>query len=393
MEGVEKKDIIEGYETSYTSWDEVVLNIMDEAKKKILVFGVPDNGYIFDNMRKYLEAQAVHVEFVNRFPLLYLWKFLRYRISGGRIIHFNFVGGYYSDPRLWLTVMKSILFLLSIYTLRFSGLKLVWTMHNSLPHEEFHPRLTRPVRRCFYHMCDHIIVHGERQRDFTERLLGKHRCMHVIPVGNVVWEKNRNCLLEFPAQEEARRRLHLPEQAYVFLNFGKIRPYKNIEFLIEAFLEHAKTFPDSLLVIVGTPVTRAYQETLLQSARQSLSILFCFEYVSDEILGYYLAASNAVCITNHMYGMTENIYWAMYYGKPMIGGNIGCIGEIIEEQRLGLVYKFDSQASLIRTLRRMREVSEEDYFRMVERLKARKDMARWDRVAGAYIDTIYAQYF
>ena len=365
---------------------------MNKARKRILVFGVSDNGYIFDNMRKYWAIHSYEVDFIHRFPLWYLGKFFRYRFMGGRIIHFNFVGGYYSDPHLWLTFIKIALFLFAIFVMKLIGLKLVWTIHNTLPHEEFYPWLTRPVRTLFYRSCHEVIVHGTRQRVYTESLFGPHPRMHIIPLGNVVREKYLKDSLKFPSRQEARVRLQITDQTFLFLSFGRIRPYKRLEFLIEAFSEHTRNFQDSVLYLVGHPVTKKYQQQLLQACRQSPSIRHHFEYVSDEMLSDYLVAADTICITNEMYGMTENMYWGMYYGRPIIGGNNGCIGEIIEEYGLGIVYESGSKQSLTCTLCKMRETSKADYSLMVKRLKAHKDIGCWDEVAKAYIERIYSHY-
>jgi glycosyltransferase involved in cell wall biosynthesis len=122
------------------------------------------------------------------------------------------------------------------------GLRLVHTVHNVVPHEEDHdPRMLQRV----YQHSDTLIIHSEYSRQELVRLFPK--C-------------NRKTLLMrcgmytmFPRIQgemgEIREKLGIPKEAPVLLFYGSVRPYKNIDAVLESLADQRSG--DSVLIVAG----------------------------------------------------------------------------------------------------------------------------------------------
>jgi glycosyltransferase involved in cell wall biosynthesis len=136
---------------------------------------------------------------------------------------------------------------------RLRGARVVWTIHNLGPHEPHRPLLDKLLASSLAKLVDSAIVHSAYAASRVETKL-RIDDVKVAPHGNYLGAyppalRNRT---------EVRARLRIPEESYVFLAFGQIRPYKNIPRLISAFrrLDH----PDARLLIAGEPTAGALDE-------------------------------------------------------------------------------------------------------------------------------------
>jgi len=137
----------------------------------------------------------------------------------------------------------------TLMKLKRSGIRLVWTMHNLLPHDadERNRAAYRQLYQCFAGCADAVVHHSEcGMRSVMENHVFTPSCRHkVIRFGYFEDE-----LPEEETREEARRALGIRPDATVFLAVGKLDPRKNLEFLSRALREAAD--PKLTLVIAGS---------------------------------------------------------------------------------------------------------------------------------------------
>lgn len=122
-------------------------------------------------------------------------------------------------------------------------LPLVHTVHNVFPHERATGDLQR--MRAVYTAAEALIVHSEHARMELQRAFPSlARRILVQPHGTYT------CYPLASADGAAvRSRLAIPPDAVVVLAFGWIRPYKNIESLIEAMAD--ARMPPVVLIVAG----------------------------------------------------------------------------------------------------------------------------------------------
>jgi len=165
--------------------------------------------------------------------------------------------GYYS-PRVstlrnWLRLGR---YLTLLALLRLRGVRIAWTAHNLYPHDGGPSALHHAGRAVLTRLCTLILAHGPTAATIITSRLG-------VPPAKIREGLIGNWIDHYPndvPREEGRAELGLAADHFTFLFIGLIRPYKNIEGLIESFsrLEGERL----RLVIAGGVLDPEYQETI-----------------------------------------------------------------------------------------------------------------------------------
>ena len=209
---------------------EGMLRVVDRIKVLMMPDYRTDNPYQ-DLLSRGLEAEGCRVVFPKGYRRVFP---LSRAVHGGRgvdILHLHWTGPYLKGRGRPMFAVYAAKFLADLALVRRAGCRIVWTLHNLLPHEARFRRLELFLRRGICRIASAVIVHGACGRDEAVAAL---RCpaekIAVVPHGHYRAAYG-------PAMEaaEARRRLGLPLNARVLLFFGFLRPYKGLESLIAAW--------------------------------------------------------------------------------------------------------------------------------------------------------------
>jgi len=146
---------------------------------------------------------------------------------------------------------------------------------------------------------------------------------------------------------EARERLQLPEDIPILLFFGVLAREKGPALLMEAF----KTLKqDCALVLAGLSpyLTRDGIEDIRQHFVGPQQLITRLEYITDDEVGYYFLASDAVVLpyVKAFKGTSGVLQLAAAAGKPVIATDVGEIGRIVRNNGLGLVVEAESPETL-----------------------------------------------
>jgi glycosyltransferase involved in cell wall biosynthesis len=113
------------------------------------------------------------------------------------------------------------------------------------------------------------------------------------------------------------------------LYFGVIRPFKGVEDLIEAFEllsdDDAERF--SLTIVGETWEGWTRPGEMIERSPRRGSISFVNRYVSDEEVGHFFAAADAVVLPYHRSSASGPLHLAMAHGLPVV---VSAVGGLIE---------------------------------------------------------------
>ena len=182
------------------------------------------------------------------------------RLGGARVVHLHWVhafGLYGADRSVVVRGVVEAWFTVWLWVLRASGLRLVWTAHNVLPLSPVFADDLRGRRR-LVDACDLVIAHSQATLEQLAALRIVPRKSAVIPHGpfTEITEASR---LRTPGDG------HRPRQL-VF--FGKIRPYKGVDLLLEAFAALPADL-DAHLTVAGECGDASVAAELTELARRS----------------------------------------------------------------------------------------------------------------------------
>jgi len=268
------------------------------------------------------------------------------------------------------------------------GKRIVFTAHNvnQGKRDAKDSWLNRVTLNIQYRLCDHIFVHTPRMKEeLCEHFAVTEDTVSVIPfpVNNAL----PNTRLT-PA--EAKRRLGLGSEEKVILFFGRIRPYKGIEHLLDAFrVLSAKKEENYRLIIAGEPIKGC--EGYLQQLRKSLGndvdqdqIIWRTEFIPDADVEIYLKAADVMVLPYKEIFQSGVLFLAYAFGLPVVATDVGSFREDIVDGRTGFLCNPEHPEDMAKVIERY---FTSDLFQNPDVRREIKDYANahhsWSAVADA----------
>jgi glycosyltransferase involved in cell wall biosynthesis len=212
------------------------------------------------------------------------------------------------------------------------GWRVVFTAHDPLPGAG--RRLAHRQWRWLLGQSHAVIVHTPQQRqrlaDAYPSISGR---ISVIPHGGTAFP-----LPSAADQARARRDLGLALDRPLLLFFGMIKPYKGLDYLVEAMPRVLACFPRAVLVVAGEPLMG------LGSVRRRIAALAIGHAISlrpgfvpgGEVAGYMRAADVVVAPYLEV-GASGVVAQAQGHGRAVIVTRVGGLPEFAERDGSGFV--------------------------------------------------------
>lgn len=234
--------------------------------------------------------------------------------------------------------------------LRLLGVRLVFTAHNVLPHEN--NAIDRVLRSGIYRAAGHIIAHSDY---IKHKLIKEFRVnpekISVIPHGNF----DHYLPGEPMSQAEARARLNLPERDNIALFFGYIREYKGLDLLLDAYEICARKGSPFNLVIAGASQSQELENHYRRRIGQlsmDHSITFHADFIPSEKVADFFVACDVVILPYKAIDHSGLVHLAYSFGRPLIATNVGDFSEVIEDGKSGYLLRENSAECLSETMLR-----------------------------------------
>lgn len=245
------------------------------------------------------------------------------------ILHFHWTAYQYEGGSTISTFLSLMKFMAKVGRAKAKGFKIVWTMHNYLPHEGHAVWVHYLERFWMARQADAIIVHASQGKELLARRFFRTKDVYVIPHGNYIPFFTRTPPLA------AKQLLGIENHRPLLLYFGFIRPYKGVPELLRAF----KELPDLNMDVhvVGNAGEAASQE-INALATHDPRIHAKLKYVPDEELALYLCAADAVILPYRDILGSGALVTALSLGCPVIAPSIGAFAELLDES-CGYLYK------------------------------------------------------
>ena len=293
---------------------------------KIMAFPAQGDSYT-DCHYQALRKQGVQV-IVGIFSLRWLLR----NLWGIDYLHLHWPSFFYRNASQAKSVVRFGKLCLLLALARSYGVSIVWTAHNLYPHDKNSwPLLDRLSRQLITRMAAQIFVHGPA----AARLVGSkfpatRGKLAVIWHGHWIDYYPRGC-----TKREARLKLEVPVDAYVYVFVGACKEYKNLHELIPTFQSMEGT---AWLVIAGRFQSEEYQHQIERLvAQKSAKIRFFREYIPDVELQYYLAAADIVVLPYAEILTSGSAMLALSFGRPVIAPRRGFLEDVIVS-KVGLLY-------------------------------------------------------
>ncbi|MEO5666045.1 MAG: glycosyltransferase [Nocardioides sp.] len=234
----------------------------------------------------------------------------------------------------------------ALHKFRTAGGRLVWTLHNVLPHEARHVWAETQLAQLLADRADAIHALSEiTARQASEVLRLDPRRVVVIEHSSYVGQYP-----DWVSRDAARAQLGLSATDKVLVALGGIRPYKGLGRLLDVFHELAEEDPSLHLLVAGKPAATQETAGLQRRCEQSPRVLSEFSHVPDDQLQVWFGAAD-LAVLPYSRILNSGVFWlAQTFGLPIVGPRTGALLDLADEPHVRLFNPRDDR-SLKETLR------------------------------------------
>ncbi|REG92001.1 glycosyltransferase family 4 protein [Algoriphagus antarcticus] len=234
-----------------------------------------------------------------------------------RLLHLNWFENLddSSVKSMWTSYFRKLIVLAAI---KLGNKKLVWTMHNRLSHEKKSGKLSRALTKKLVAQADAIVIHSAISKNILRSQFPnlKSKIVH-IPHPDFIDVYGQM----IPERSEKR-----PSKLKL-LFIGAIKPYKNIELLIQI----AGRFSEEIhLTIAGNPNSEAYRTELEKLAQGANNITLELKFIPDSELPTYIHQSDVLILPYSQESSLNSgtVILGFSYGRTVICPRIGTIDDL-----------------------------------------------------------------
>lgn len=228
----------------------------------------------------------------------------------------------------WMSFFAPAYGLVSRMAQRNGKTKCIALVHNMIPHEPsildklFAPYFVKS-QNGFVALSDSVVGDIDRLDK-----IGKPKTFSPHPIYDHYGEQM--------TKTEACKALNLPSEKDYMLFFGLVRAYKGLDLLLEAFGQVKDQLPDVQLIIAGE-FYEDEEKYRAQIANLGLKerVIVRNEFIPDGDLHKYFGVADLIVQpykTATQSGVTQV---AFHFEKPMLVTNVGGLGEIVHDHKMG----------------------------------------------------------
>jgi D-inositol-3-phosphate glycosyltransferase len=276
--------------------------------------------------------------------LVYYARLMRYAArSKPKVLHILWNGKFeYFDRTILMLYYKVV------------GKKIALTAHNvnQARRDAKDSWLNRTTLKIQYQLCDHIFVHTQKMKD--------ELCPDFDVTENVVTVIRHPINNAFPNTEltpaEAKRRLGLRNDEKAILFFGRIRAYKGIEYLLDAFrLLPIDEQANYRLIVAGEPKkgSEEYLHEIQESIKRDFNrgqVIQRIQFIPDEEMELYLKGADVLVLPYKEIFQSGVLFLAYSFGLPVVATDVGSFREEIVEGRTGFLCQPGDPAELAKAI-------------------------------------------
>jgi len=234
-------------------------------------------------------------------------------------------------------------------TLRRRGVRVVWMVHNALPHEGS-ALAWRPLARLGYAARDVCLTHAASELRALEALGARceiRRVPHPAPAATTVARV---------AESRARAELGLAEGEVLFVFVGYVREYKGVDVLLEALARLGESGPRWRAVIAGEwYVDRTAADRAVAAPPLAGRVRIDDRYLPAEDVARYLAAATVVVLPYRSGTQSGVVPLAYAHGRGVVTTRVGGLDEAVREGETGLLVAPGDPSALADALERVRQ--------------------------------------
>jgi D-inositol-3-phosphate glycosyltransferase len=252
--------------------------------------------------------------------------------------------------------------------------------------------LNRLSLRIQYRLANHIFVHTEKMK---EELIDGYG-VQATRITVVRFGINNAVPNTGLTPGEAKQRLGIRDGERAILFFGRIAPYKGLEYLVTAFQQMLAQTDNCRLIIAGRieKGCEEYWAAVLETIQQDVQrgqVLLRADFVPDDETEVYFKAADVLVLPYRYIYQSGVLFLSYSFGLPVVTADVGSLKDDIVEGKTGFVFKAEDPADLARAIETY--FASDLYAGLIRRRQDIQNYARqrhsWD-VVGQVTMSVYA---
>lgn len=216
-----------------------------------------------------------------------------------------------------------------------AGHKILWTLHNVLPHNTRFPEAEIALRRL-------LVAHSDAIHILSDQSVEEARKYYDVPDEKVFfvphptyegWYSNVGDV------SAARLDLGIEPHDFTFLNFGALQPYKGVLRLVEAFQALKQRYPLKRfrLIIAGNPADKEYVGKILHAVADVPEIRVIQSVMQEKEIQTLFNAAD-VLVAPYIKTLNSGVsLLAATFRKPLVAPNVAGVAQTFANDG-GLLY-------------------------------------------------------
>lgn len=335
---------------------------------EVVTFKLQYPSFLFPGKTQYSDAKAPAGFYIERkinsiSPLNWIKVGREIRKKNPDIVIFTY----------WMSFFAPCFGIIARVIKRRCNARCIGLIHNMIPHEK--SVLDKMFAPYFVKAMDGFVALSQSVLDDVASLdkQGKPKCMVPHPLYDHYGEIMK--------RNEALKHLDLDPNYRYCLFFGLVRAYKGLDLLIDAFADERLRKNDVKLIVAGEfyDDEKPYLEQIKKHNLEDF-IIIENQYISDDNVKYYFNVADIVVQPYKSATQSGVTQIAYHFEKPMLVTNVGGLGEIIPDGKVGYVVE-PKPSSIADALVDFFENGRFDAF--VEGVRDEKQTYQWSNMTAA----------
>lgn len=174
---------------------------------------------------------------------------------------------------------------------KLAGVRIIWVFHDMFPHRSKNLFLAWLKMQSMIFISDTIILHSKNSQYCLQKYY-KPALKKAVYIPHVNYCENYKA-----TDINYRKQLGIADNDFVFLFFGFIETYKNVELLVQIFNEWG--IEDATLLIVGSPKEKQYTEKIKKLSEKNKKIIVKDRYIPNAKMYAYMNTCDVAVMPYH----------------------------------------------------------------------------------------------
>lgn len=315
---------------------------------KIAIYPYEPN---FDN--KYIErmVEAIRLAYPN----------VKIKAFSGRYDVFSLIGydyvwlNWYENPTRRFKLINFMMKLFNLLLLRLMNVKIVATFHNKQPHESTKSIWDRLLFDVTFKVSNRILILSSE----SKKILSDKYDENVL---------KKIFLIPHPTYDCRPKTNQSNDKDFSILFFGHLRPYKNIELILEI----ARQNPNIKFTVAGKPKNNQYKSKLIEDASTLPNVHLIPHFISPIEIDQLIEQHSILLLPYNLQSSLNSgvVIHAICKGINIIIPAIGTVNELDNRNKI-YNYSYDTEEEHLEQLNNMIKIAKKEYECDYEKYKKR----------------------